>query len=98
MSRAILRPAVLCVLVCLLAVSFASAAPARNEPGVRETAGVAQAVRAILPELWSSLRSLFLEEGSSLDPSGGATTDAGSSLDPNGGATTDAGSSLDPNG
>jgi hypothetical protein len=94
MSRAILRPAVLCVLVCLLAVSFVSASPARRDQGVREAAGFGPVFRTVLPELWSSLRNLFLEEGSSLDPDGkpqsavitdpAAYTDEGSKLDPNG--------------
>jgi hypothetical protein len=62
----------------------------------------------VLPALWSSLRNLFLEIGSSLDPSGGATADAGSWIDPDGKpqaasamdptVSTDTGSSLDPNG
>jgi len=101
-SRTILRPAALFLLICVLCGSLASAAPIRREDrAAQEAAGVAQHFQATVAELWGSFTGLFMNAGSWLDPSGNpsnALTDEGSSLDPHGKPAPNAGSSLDPHG
>ena len=88
MSRSILRSVALFVFICIFGVSLASAAPTRGENrSAPERGGIVKLFR-VLPELWTSITTVFLKEGSSLDPDGkptsSASTDTGSSLDPNG--------------
>ena len=85
------RSLALLLLLLTLAPALSWAAPRRSEP--RE-----EAVRGrFLPTLWTFVKALWEEEGSSLDPSGQPRPNNGSSLDPNGG-TADNGSDLDPSG
>lgn len=51
----------------------------------------------LLPAFWNLLRSMWAEEGGSLDPSGQPRSDEGSSLDPDG-LKADEGSDIDPDG
>ncbi len=73
-------------------------APALSWAGPRRLEMRDEAVKGrFLPTLWSFVKALWAEEGSSLDPSGQPRTNEGGSLDPSGGRT-DEGSDIDPDG
>ena len=90
MSR-IRRSLALLLLLLTLAPALSWAGPRRTEP--REEAVLGR----FLPTLWTFVKALWEEEGSSLDPSGEPRPGAGSDLDPSG-SRGDTGSDLDPNG
>jgi hypothetical protein len=79
------------LLLLTLAPALSWAGPHGPEPREEAVKG------RFLPTLWSFVKALWEEEGSSLDPSGQPRPNEGSSLDPDG-STADNGSSLDPNG
>jgi len=81
----------LSLLLLTLAPALSWAGPRRPEP--REEAVMGR----LLPTLWSFVKALWEESGSSLDPDGQPRPNEGSSLDPDG-STTDEGSDLDPSG
>lgn len=95
------------LLVFTLVPAFSWAAERRSE--ARGEGAIFRQVR-LLHGFWSLLRSVWEEEGGSLDPDGQPRPNEGSSLDPSGstgdegsdldpdGSTTDEGSDLDPNG
>jgi len=77
----------LSLLLLTLAPALSWAGPSRDE-----------AVRgSFLSTLWTFVKALWEEEGSSLDPSGEPRPNEGGSLDPSG-STADTGSDLDPDG
>jgi len=82
-----------------------SASEARLRPAARRSLAVAEAPWSVVARLWSTLVSLWAENGCSLDPNGlcgpASGTGGGCSIDPNGcvkAAVLDNGCSLDPNG
>ena len=108
MSRPCFRRIAVLALVLTLVAPWAVA-----EPRVRHESRTAVELRAadLLSTLWSTLRSIWSENGCHLDPDGCASGQAtpeppsgqgdnGCSLDPDGCAATqgDNGCSLDPNG
>jgi hypothetical protein len=73
-------------------------APALSWAGQRGPEPRDEAVKGrFLPTLWSFVKALWEENGSSLDPRGQPRPNEGSSLDPSG-STGDEGSDLDPSG
>ncbi len=79
------------LLLLTLAPALSWAGPRGPEP--REEAVMGR----LLPKLWSFVKALWEENGSSLDPNGQPRPNEGSSLDPSG-STADEGSDLDPSG
>lgn len=82
------RPLAVLLLLLTLAPALSWAGPRGPEPRGKTAMG------RFLPALWTFVKALWEEEGSSLDPSGEPRPGAGSDLDPSG----DSGSSLDPDG
>ena len=82
----------LAVLLLLLTL-----APALSWAGPRRLETRDEAVKGrFLPTLWTFVKALWEDNGSSLDPDGQPRPNSGSSLDPS--ATADEGGSLDPSG
>ena len=81
------RSLALLLLVLTLAPAISWAGPSRDE-AVKDT---------FLLKLWSFVKTLWEENGSSLDPNGEPRPNEGSDLDPDG-STADTGSDLDPSG
>jgi len=81
------RSLALLLLLLTLAPAISWAGPPRDE-AVKDT---------FLLKLWSFVKTLWEEEGGSLDPDGQPRPNNGGSLDPNG-STADTGSDLDPDG
>lgn len=92
------RIAALALILALALSGAAQALPSISRSGLVPKA---DGIFSIVREWVSGLVSLWEEEGSSMDPDGGGTTDAGSSMDPDGRPSSlvgDEGSDMDPNG
>lgn len=81
----------------LLALTLTPALSWAAERRIEPRDGAVVLKGRLLPTVWSFLRAVWEEEGSSLDPDGQPRPNTGSDLDPDG-STADTGGSLDPNG
>lgn len=80
------KAACLLVACCLLLPALASAEPPRRGQGLSPV-GEKAALWHVVSELWTRIRAIWQEEGSSLDPFGNPKPQEGSSLDPFGGTS-----------
>ena len=81
----------LCLASCL------SASEIRMRPAARRSPSAAEAPWSLVTRLWSSLASLWAENGCHLDPDGRCSLSAGTG-GPDQGLSADNGCSLDPDG
>lgn len=91
MPRIDVRRLTALLLLLLTLMPALSWAGPRTEP--RDETGKGR----LLTTLWSFVKAVWEQEGSSLDPDGQPRPNEGSDLDPNGN-TADEGSDLDPDG